>query len=51
MVGFLLTLLTAGVRRPAVVVPVAVVIGILRWCVIVLATVKAANGEDYRYPR
>ncbi len=30
--------------------PVAVVIGIFALVVIVLATVKAANGEDYRYP-
>ena len=49
VVGFLLVVLTLGVGA-LVVVPVAVVLGLLVLVVIILATVKANNGEDYRYP-
>jgi uncharacterized protein len=47
--GFLITLVTFGIGA-LVVVPVAIVIGIFALVVIILATIKAANGEDYRYP-
>ena len=47
--GFLITLVTFGIGA-LVVVPVAIVVGIFALVVIILATIKAANGEDYRYP-
>lgn len=49
VVGFLLVVVTLGVGL-FVVVPVAVVLGLLVLALIILATVKASNGEDYRYP-
>lgn len=45
----LISLVTLGIGL-VVVVPVAVVVGIFALVVIILATVKAANGEEYRYP-
>ena len=47
--GFLITLVTFGIGA-LVVIPVAIVIGVFALVVIILATIKAANGEDYRYP-
>ena len=47
--GFLITLVTFGIGA-LVVVPVAIVVGVFALVVIILATVRAANGEDYRYP-
>jgi uncharacterized protein len=44
-----LALVTLGIGL-VVIVPVAVLAAIGYVVVIVLATVKAANGEDYRYP-
>jgi uncharacterized protein len=44
-----LALVTLGIGL-IVIVPVAVLAAIGYVVVIVLATVKAANGEDYRYP-
>ena len=47
--GFVISLVTLGIGL-IVVVPVAIVVGIFALVVIILATVKAANGEEYRYP-
>ena len=49
VVGFLVTLVTFGLGA-IVVIPVAIVVGIFALVVIILATVRAAGGEDYRYP-
>ncbi|QNN54784.1 DUF4870 domain-containing protein [Nocardioides mesophilus] len=45
----LLTLVTLGIAA-IVVVPVAIVAAIGYVVVVVLASIRAANGEDYRYP-
>jgi hypothetical protein len=47
--GFLITLVTFGIGA-LVVVPVAIVVGVFALVVIILATIRAANGEHYRYP-
>jgi uncharacterized Tic20 family protein len=47
--GFLVTLVTFGIGA-LVVVPVAIVVGVFALVVIILATIRAANGEHYRYP-
>jgi uncharacterized Tic20 family protein len=47
--AFLLVLVTFGLGA-IIIVPLAIVVGIAYIVLIVLATVKAANGEDYRYP-
>jgi uncharacterized Tic20 family protein len=47
--AFLLVLVTFGVGA-LVIVPLAIIVGIAAIVVIVLATIKASNGEDYRYP-
>ena len=47
--AFLITLVTLGLGA-IVIVPLAIVVGIAYVVLIILATVKAANGEDYRYP-
>ena len=49
IVGVLLSVLTLGVGL-VVVLPVGVVLGVLWLVFVVLATVKASNGESYRYP-
>jgi uncharacterized protein len=49
VVGFVVTLVTFGLGA-LVVVPVAIVVAVFALVVIILATVKAANGEQYRYP-
>jgi hypothetical protein len=49
VVGFLVAVLTLGVGA-LVVIPVAVALALLALTLIILATVKASNGEDYRYP-
>ncbi len=49
VVGFVITLVTFGLGA-LVVVPVAIVVAVFALVVIILATVKAANGEHYRYP-
>ena len=49
VVGFIVTLVTFGIGA-IVVIPAAIVIGIFALVVIIMATVKAANGEEYRYP-
>jgi uncharacterized protein len=49
VVAFLAVLVTFGLGA-IIVVPVALVAGIAYLVVIILATIKAANGEDYRYP-
>ena len=49
VVGFVITLVTFGLGA-LVVVPVAIVVAVFALVVIILATVKAANGEQYRYP-
>ena len=47
--AFLIVLITFGLGA-IVIVPLAIVVGIAYVVVVILATVKAANGEDYRYP-
>ena len=47
--AFLLVLVTFGLGA-IIIVPLAIVVGIAYIVLIILATVKAANGEDYRYP-
>ena len=47
--AFLIVLVTFGLGA-IVIVPLAIVVGIAYVVVVILATVKAANGEDYRYP-
>jgi uncharacterized Tic20 family protein len=47
--AFLLVLVTFGVGA-LVIVPLAIIVGIAAIVVIIMATIKAANGEDYRYP-
>ena len=49
VIGFIVTLVTLGLGA-IVVVPLAIVGAVFALVVIVLATVRAANGEDYRYP-
>jgi uncharacterized protein len=47
--GVLLSLLTLGLGL-VVVVPVGIVLGVLWLVFVVIATIKASNGESYRYP-
>ena len=47
--NFQLSMLIYGVAA-FLIVPLAIVVGIAYVVVVILATVKAANGEDYRYP-
>jgi uncharacterized Tic20 family protein len=49
VVGFVITLVTFGLGA-LVVLPVAIVVAVFALVVIILATVRAANGEQYRYP-
>jgi uncharacterized Tic20 family protein len=49
VVGFVVTLVTFGLGA-LVVIPVAIVVAVFALVVIILATVRAANGEEYRYP-
>ena len=49
MVGFLVAIFTLGIGL-IVVVPVALVIGVLALVTIIMATMAASRGEDYRYP-
>jgi uncharacterized Tic20 family protein len=49
VLAFLFTVLTVGLGL-LVVLPVAIVLAIAALVLIVMATVKAGNGEDYRYP-
>ena len=48
-VAFVLALVTLGIGL-VIIVPVAIVVGIVYLVVVILATIKASNGEDYRYP-
>jgi uncharacterized Tic20 family protein len=48
-IAFVLALVTLGIGL-VVIVPVAIVVGIVYLVVVILATIKASNGEDYRYP-
>jgi uncharacterized Tic20 family protein len=48
-IAFVLALVTLGIGL-VIIVPVAIVVGIVYLVVVILATVKASNGEDYRYP-
>ncbi len=48
-VGTLLVIFTFGIAA-IVVVPLGIVVGVLWLVFIVVATVKASNGESYRYP-
>jgi uncharacterized protein len=47
--GILLSVVTLGLGL-VVVAPVAIVLGVLWLVVVVIATIKASNGELYRYP-
>ncbi|MBD8870026.1 DUF4870 domain-containing protein [Nocardioides sp. MJB4] len=47
--AFLLTLVTLGLAL-VVIIPLAIAIAIGALVVVILATVRASNGEDYRYP-
>ncbi len=47
--AFVAALVTLGIGL-IVIVPVAIIAGIAYLILIILATIKAANGEDYRYP-
>lgn len=49
VLGFLVVLLTLGIGL-LVVVPIAAVWALAVLVVILIATVRAGNGEDYRYP-
>lgn len=49
VVMFVVALLTFGVGL-FVLVPVALVLGLVALVLIIIATIKASNGEDYRYP-
>ena len=49
VIMLVVALLTFGVGL-LLLVPVALVLGLLALLFIILATVKASNGEDYRYP-
>ena len=49
IVAFLAGLVTFGAAL-FVVIPVALVLGLAVLAVIIVATVKASQGEDYRYP-
>ncbi|HYH35778.1 MAG TPA: DUF4870 domain-containing protein [Nocardioides sp.] len=49
VVGFLVVMVTLGVGA-LVVIPLVAVFALLALVFVVLATVKAGNGEDYRYP-
>ncbi len=46
---FVVALLTFGIGL-VVLVPVALVLGIVALVLIIMATIKASNGEEYRYP-
>lgn len=46
---FLLTLVTFGIGM-VLTVPLGVVVAIAWAVLVVIATIKASNGEDYRYP-
>ncbi len=48
-VAFVAALATLGIGL-IVIVPLGIIAGIGYLVVIILATIKAANGEDYRYP-
>lgn len=49
VIAFILVLVTFGIGA-IIVIPVGLIAGIAYIVVIILATIKAANGEDYRYP-
>lgn len=49
VVMVVVALLTFGLGL-LLLVPVALVLGLLALLFIILATIKASNGEDYRYP-
>lgn len=47
--GTVVTVLTLGIGL-VVVIPVGAVIGVLALVFIIMATMRASNGEEYRYP-
>ena len=49
IVAFLLTLVTLGLAL-LVIVPVALLLGVAWLVVVIVAAVRAGNGQDYRYP-
>lgn len=49
VVMFVVALLTFGIGL-FVLVPVAVVLGVVALVLIIKATIKASNGQEYRYP-
>ncbi len=48
-IGILVSIFTLGIAL-IVVIPVGVVVGVAALVFIILASVRANNGEDYRYP-
>jgi uncharacterized protein len=49
VLAFLFTVMTVGLGI-LVVLPVALVLAVVALALIIMATVKASQGEDYRYP-
>ncbi len=49
IVAVVLTLVTFGIGL-VVVIPIAIAAGIAWLVLVILATIKASQGEDYRYP-
>ena len=49
VLGFVIVVVTLGLGA-LVVVPVVIVFAVVALCLVIMATVKASNGEDYRYP-
>ena len=46
---FVVALLTFGIGL-VILVPVALVLGVVALVLIIMATIKASNGEEFRYP-
>ena len=49
VVAFVLTLATLGIGL-IIIIPVVAVLALIVLTLIIVATVKASNGEEYRYP-
>ena len=49
VLAFIFTVMTVGLGL-LVVLPVALVLAVVALALIIMATVKASQGEDYRYP-
>lgn len=49
VVAFLLIVLTLGIGA-LVIVPLVLLLALAALCFVIMATARASNGEDYRYP-